>query len=540
MYARRLTIALAALALAAVLEGLAAMWALSVANDHVRRGRVASDIALAFQELTVAKLRLRAWFTEAQLHSETAPEPALRLQEDMRRTLERLGSLTAQAIALDPSDETRVEHQQREDALSVLSDSVISLRDAVAQVRPLPAGTQPRQAWQAAGELFDISRGRDLRILLNDSIRREAVAVARERAGADQALRWMRNLLVGAAAAIALAALLLAVGFVRALRRPLDQLNVGALALQRGNLDHRIPQNGLNEFSAVAASMNAMAVELAEHRAREESARQHLEGLVAARTAELQAALEALQRVDARRRQLFADISHELRTPTTAIMGEAEITLRGGDRAADDYRTALRRIVATSRQLGGVIDDLLIMARSDMDALALNRQPQDLHTVLQEAVEQAQALAQERAVRVLGPADIQPPLTVLADPQRLRQLLLLLLDNAVKYSRSGGTVELSVQAGPQPVEGAGSCEVRIVDQGIGIAADELPRVFERSFRGAQARQHREDGSGLGLGIARALAAAHGGDIVIESQPGQGTTVLLRLPLCSPWHEKGIG
>lgn len=529
MFARRLTIALAALAVAAVLEGLAAMWALSVASDHVLRGRVASDIALAFQELTVAKLRLRAWFTEAQLYPETAPEPALRLQEDMRRTLDRLGSLTAQAIALDPSDATRAEHEQRQDALSVLAESVASLRATAVQVRPLPPGTQSRQAWQAAGELFDVSRGRDLRILLNDSIRRETVAVARERAGADQALRWMRNLLLGAAAAIALAALLLAAGFVRALRRPLDQLNEGALALQQGKLDHRIPEDGLDEFSAVARSMNAMAVELADHRAREEVARQHLEALVAARTAELQAALEALQQVDARRRQLFADISHELRTPTTAIMGEAEITLRGGDRPADEYRTALRRIVATSRQLGGVIDDLLTMARSDIDALALNRQPLELNTALEQAMEQARALAHERSVTVRGPAGI-PSMVVLGDPQRLRQLLLLLLENAVEYSHPSGVVEVSVSLGSEAGEGPATCEVRVADQGIGIAADELPLVFERSFRGAQARKHRANGSGLGLGIARALAAAHGGDIALDSRPGHGTTVLLRLPL----------
>ena len=530
MFARRLTLALAALAGAAVLEGLASVWALSVANDHVLRGRVASDIALGFKDLTVTKLRLRAWFTQAQLDPNTAGEQRLGYQADMQRTLEQLRSLSARAIEMDRGDATRAEHLQRQDALAVLSDSMASLKVAAAQVQPLPPGTQARQAWQSAGEMFDISRGRDLRQLLADSIQRESVAVARERAGADQALRWMRGLWLGTAAAIALAALLLAAGFARALRRPLNELNEGARALQHGDLGHRIALDGPDEFSSVARSMNAMAVELADHRSREAQARQQLEALVAARTGELQNALEALQQVDARRRRLFADISHELRTPTTAILGEAEITLRARDRPAEDYRSALQRIVATSRQLGAVIDDLLTMARSDIDALALNRRALDLAGPLEQAVEQACALAHERGVTVRAAPAAARALPVLADPQRLRQLLLLLLDNAVRYSHAGGAVEVAVVRCPVAADGVAHCEVRIADHGIGIAADDLAQVFERNFRSAKARQHRADGSGLGLAIGRALARAHGGDITLDSQPGSGTTVLLRLPL----------
>ena len=530
MFARRLTLALAALAGAAVLEGLVAVWALSVANDHVLRGRVAADIALGFKDLTVTKLRLRAWFTQAQLDPNTAGEPRLRYQADMQRTLEQLRSLSARAIEMDRSDATRAEHLQRQDALAVLADSMASLKVAAAQVQPLPPGTQARQAWQSAGEMFDISRGRDLRQLLADSIQRESVAVARERAAADQALRWMRGLWLGTALAIALAALLLAAGFARALRRPLNELNAGARALQRGDLGHRIALDGPDEFSSVARSMNAMAVELADHRSREAQARQQLEALVAARTGELQSALEALQQVDSRRRRLFADISHELRTPTTAILGEAEITLRARDRPAEDYRAALQRIVATSRQLAAVIDDLLTMARSDIDALALNRRPLDLAGPLEQAVEQACALAHERGVTVRAAQPAAGALPVLADPQRLRQLLLLLLDNAVRYSHAGGTVAVAVQRCPVAADGVAYCEVRIADHGIGIAADDLAQVFERNFRSAKARQHRADGSGLGLAIGRALARAHGGDITLDSQLGSGTTALLRLPL----------
>ena len=530
MFARRLTYALAAIAGAAVLEGMAAIWALNVANDHVLRGRVASDIQLAFEELTISKLRLRAWFTQAQLDSTTADSLRQKYQTDMRKTMATLNLLSDQTIKLDNSDATLTEYQKRQDALGVLEESVSVLEAAAAKVQPLQLGANTQQAWLKAGELFDISRARDLRQLLADSIEREASAVVRERAAADKALSWMRNLLLGAACTIALAALLLAAGFARALRRPLNELNAGAKALQQGDLAYRIPLDGIDEFSAIAASMNAMSVELSKRRADETQLRQKLEELVQARTAELQGALDALQSVDARRRRLFADISHELRTPTTAILGEAEITLRGLEKPSQDYRAALQRIVSISKQLGAVIDDLLTMARSDIDTLALNRQPLDITEPLREALQQASALAHEKNITLHLSRLPNSRLMVLADPQRLRQLLILLLDNAVHYSHVNGIVKILVQEKFNETENKAYYELQIADQGIGISAADLPMVFERSFRSQNARRHRANGSGLGLSIGLAMAHAHDGKILIHSEEGTGTIVTLQLPL----------
>jgi signal transduction histidine kinase len=319
------------------------------------------------------------------------------------------------------------------------------------------------------------------------------------------------------------------------LRRPLDALAAGAQALQQGQLQHRIELGGRDEFADVARSMNAMAEELEQHRVREEQQRHLLEATVRERTLDLHRANQSLQNTDVRRRQLLADISHELRTPTTAIRGEAEVTLRGEDRPAGEYRDALRRIVDTSRQLGAVIDDLLAMARSDMETLSLVRQPIALQQPLQDALSQAAALAGEHGVTLVAAGPLPGRLTVFADAQRLTQLLLLLLDNAVRYSHPGGTVRWWVRS-----DGA-AVEVQVADEGIGIPAQELPQVFERHFRGAAARRHRASGSGLGLPIAQALAQAHGGTLTLHSplsrhdgQPA-GTRVTLRLPL---WAEPG--
>lgn len=526
MFRRRLSIALGLLAAAAVLEGLGAAAALSVAERQVERGRVASDIRTAFVELSATKQRLRTWVAQRQQGAGADAEARERLQRDMRRTLERLEALSASAIQLDDSAATRSEHLRRQDALAVLRTSVAELEQAVNAAQPLAPGADAQQAWQALSAVFDRSQGRDVRQLIADSMAREAEAVARERAAADASLAWMRGFWLAMAATLAVLAVAAALHFTRALRRPLDLLSEGARALRQGQLQHRIPLDGADEFSAVARSVNDMAAELEQHRAREAQQRHLLEAQVDARTAELRDALQALSQADLRRRQLFADVSHELRTPTTAILGEAEITLRGADRPADEYKAALRRIVDTSRQLATVIDDLLAMARSDIDALSLVKRPLDLAETVRDALLQATALGASRAIRLQADELPSDRCAVMGDAQRLRQLLLILLDNAVRYSPDGSTVRLRLLP---PTAKRPHCAVEVADEGIGIAAHELPQVFERHFRGEAARHRRPEGSGLGLAIAQALARAHGGRVELSSTPGQGTVARLLLP-----------
>ncbi len=274
--------------------------------------------------------------------------------------------------------------------------------------------------------------------------------------------------------------------------------------------------------------MNVMAEELTAHRAREAEARQALEVQVARRTAELTAALTFRKEAEARRRQLFADVSHELRTPTTAIRGEAQVALRGGEKPTEEYRQSLRRIEDATRQLGATIDDLLTMARSDIDSLSLRHKPVDLGRVLDEAFSLGTAMAQSRGVRL--EAEPWPAgLSMLGDEDRLRQMLLALIDNAIRYSNPGGIVQLAAR---QPERQPNTVELSIRDQGIGIAPDALPDVFERGFRAPNARDHAVDGSGLGLPIALMLARGHGGDIRLSSIPGEGTVAIVTLPLAS--------
>ncbi|MCU0924485.1 MAG: HAMP domain-containing histidine kinase [Hydrogenophaga sp.] len=531
MFRRRLSLVLVLLAAAVVLQAVAAVFAAREAERQVVRGRIASDIHQRFVELSATKQRLRSWVTQFQIGAGGDVAERDALEQRMRAILGELKDLTQQASAKGLEAGAGAEQAARQDALQVLGQSVETLSAAIREKPPLSPNVQARQAWDTLTAVFERSEGRDLRQIIAQSIEREQAAMDRERAAADASLARMRAWWMGTALLLALGALAATAYFGRALRRPLDALTAGAQALQQGQLDHRIDLTGRDEFAAVARSMNTMAEELEQHRQREAQQRQLLEATVRERTTDLHQANDSLRRTDVRRRQLLADISHELRTPTTAIRGEAEVTLRGQDKPVAEYRTALARIVDISRQLGRVIDDLLAMARTDLETFSLVRQPVALQQPLLDALGQAAALAGEHGV-VLKPEGKPPEhCKVFGDAQRLTQLLMLLLDNAVRYSQPGGVVRWQVQEQDDTVE------LRVIDEGIGIPADELAQVFERHFRGSVARRHRASGSGLGLPIARALAVAHGGSLELLSpcNPGGqgGTCAVLRLPL---WND----
>jgi signal transduction histidine kinase len=529
MFRLRLTFVLGLIAAVIVLAALLAALSLVAIERQVVRGRVASDIATSFIQLSAQKQRLRTWVAQMQQGTQADLAQRDELETAMQGTVQRLKVLVEQAIQLDGSVEAREEHLRRAEALTVLERSVTALIKSVDEARPLAHNTDWRSAWDAHSRVFDIADGYDVRRLVAENIARESAAVQRERAAADARLAVVRWLWLGVAGALGVVTLFALFYFGRELRRPLQLLSEGADALQAGKLSHRIPLSGNDEFSEVARSVNALAAELEEHRQRESAQRQQLEEQVAARTGELADALTALREADSRRRRLFADISHELRTPTTVIRGEAEITLRGVDKPAVEYRQALARIVDTARQLGSVIDDLLSMARNDIDSLSLRRIPVDIDELAGEAVTQARPLAEQQGVSLIGPPRVTGGHVVQGDPLRLRQLLGILLDNATRYSRTGGCVRVEVLTQGREAHHPARVLLTIEDQGIGIPREELPHVFDRHFRGTQARQHSAEGSGLGLSIAQALAQAHGGSLILESG-ASGTRAMLSLPV----------
>jgi two-component system, OmpR family, sensor kinase len=540
VFSRRLSIALGALATASILQGGLAWFTSSAAEMHIQRGRVAADILSGFLELSATKQQLRTWLSQALLDAGADPLVRDKLQSDMAETLTKLEKLAAKANASRIDDnQIDPEFEQRQLALTLLRQTLMELRLALSTAKALPQGVDAVVAWQELTRVFNQSEGADLRTVLAQSISREQTALVRERAAADKSLALALSLALAATGATALMAAILAVYFARALRRPLDELRAGAIALQAGNFQHRVPTDLADEFSQFATSVNSMATELEQYKENEVLARHRLEDLVNIRTVELQNALEKLQSLDVRRRKLFADISHELKTPTTAIRGEAEIALRGNNKSTEEYRSSLTRIVEAVSYLTGVIDDLLTMAKSDIDALSLIKEPVNVADPLREAIEQARAVGLSSNITIDVQEETLRSATILADASRLRQLFTILIDNALRYSFQNGTVYLSTRI-DRSDESKPYWELSIIDKGIGVEVSELPHLFDRNFRGSRARLHRADGSGLGLAIALVLARSHDGNIIIS--PGVtdsnilgaalGTVAVLSLPITS--------
>lgn len=270
---------------------------------------------------------------------------------------------------------------------------------------------------------------------------------------------------------------------VRRLVIPLDDLLKAADQVGQGDYTVRVKEKGSREVRSLTRAFNTMA--------------------------------SRLDQLDARRRDLLADVTHELRTPLTVVQGNLEGML-DGVYPADE--ASLRSLLDETNILSRLVEDLRTLALAESGALQLKKEPTDLALLVRET---AAAFDKQAGVAsVTLTLDTSPDLPWLnLDPGRIRQVLSNLLANALRYTPAGGTISVRHR------QADGQAVLAVQDSGPGIPADELPHVFERFYKSTDS-----GGMGLGLAIARHLVEAHGGTIRAESAPGQGTTVQVTLPV----------
>ena len=309
---------------------------------------------------------------------------------------------------------------------------------------------------------------------------------------ADDLLARLRLLLLaGLGGALALS-VVVGVPLTRAALRPLDRLVATTERIAAHDLSARseLP-HGEDEIGRLAAAYDGM--------------------------------LDRLEASFQAQRQFVADAAHELRTPLTAIAGLIELLLLGVDEGDPAVR---RRTLATVdrdlARLTRLVNDLLALSRQDLTTAREHRRL-DLVPLAAEVRALTAELAPDRAVIFERPPG---PVEVTGDADHLRQILLNLAENARRYTPDGSPILVRVRSG------ARMAEVAVIDAGPGIPAEDLPRIFDRFYRGGTARDRKSGGAGLGLAIARAIAEAHGGTLTAESTPGAGATFRLRLPLAA--------
>lgn len=232
--------------------------------------------------------------------------------------------------------------------------------------------------------------------------------------------------------------------------------------------------------------------------------------------------LTRLRRLEAVRQEFVANVSHELRTPLSLIKSAAETLIDGGKNDPAVTARFLEIIDKHANRLTLLIDDLLLLARLDSDRVELRLQALSLRAAAQDALDDAALIARTRGVTLKNA--VAADAVASADPERLRQVIANLIDNAIKYGRAEGTV---VIGGRKLVDGR--VELTVRDDGPGIPSEAKARIFERFYRVDKARSREQGGTGLGLAIVKNVVQAHNGDVRVESTPGAGTEFFITLP-----------
>jgi two-component system sensor histidine kinase CiaH len=223
-----------------------------------------------------------------------------------------------------------------------------------------------------------------------------------------------------------------------------------------------------------------------------------------------------------KQQQFVSDASHELRTPLSVIQAHTELLLRHPEHTIEQDSKHVSTVLQEARRMSKLVGGLLTLARSDSNQLELDLKPVEFERIVQDSVGKMQMLADVKDI--ILQMEIDSTVAMLADEERMQQLLVTLLDNAIKYTPEGGLVRVVCR------RLAHSVLLELEDTGIGIAPENLPHIFDRFYRGDKARTRQEGGTGLGLAIAKWIVERHGGKIRVESKLSVGTQVFITLPL----------
>ncbi len=230
--------------------------------------------------------------------------------------------------------------------------------------------------------------------------------------------------------------------------------------------------------------------------------------------------MDKLDKSFAQMRQFSSDASHELRTPLTVLKGQSELML-SKTRSKAEYKEVLASNLEEINYLSRILEDLLTLSKGDEGEISLEREPVELGTIVEEVGRQGEILANEKDIKII--LSYPEPVTILGDAHRLKQMVWILLHNAIKFTPGGGEIKITLQDRDDTVYFA------IKDTGIGIPEPDLPKIFDRFYRVDKARSRNEGGSGLGLAICKYIVDRHQGTIDVESQLGEGTKFKIRFP-----------
>jgi signal transduction histidine kinase/ActR/RegA family two-component response regulator len=290
---------------------------------------------------------------------------------------------------------------------------------------------------------------------------------------------------------------------------PIRRVGSSADSLAAGDLTARAPESGAPELAQLATSFNRMATTIAGNH-----------GAMEARNLELAAAQQEAERANRAKSEFLSRMSHELRTPLNSILGFGQLLELDGIDA--EHRESVDQILRAGRHLLQMIDEVLDIARVETGELRMSPEPTLASELVEEGIALVSPLAQQRSIQVVTDFGDCAAVHVLVDRQRLKQILLNLFSNAIKYNREAGEIRCSLRC-----DGGDGLVIDVCDTGAGMSREQLARLFE-PFDRLGAEHGTIEGTGLGLALSRRLAEAMGGTLEVESEPGRGSTFSIRL------------
>lgn len=295
-------------------------------------------------------------------------------------------------------------------------------------------------------------------------------------------------------AGIILVLLILSVTFSRSILTPINEITIASRKMAEGNFDEKVPVIYKDELGVLAQTLNSMADEI--------------------------------QKTERLKNDFISSISHEIRTPLTAVAGWAETILTGDLSDRDEVEKGLQVIMRETGRLSDMVEELLDFSRIESGRMTLHTELFDLRSELSDIAEIYRAKADKHGVTLcINQPDGRAP--VIGDTNRIRQVIINIVDNAVKFSPEGSTININLTASDWIV-------LDVVDQGSGISAEDLENVTKKFYKGSSKRS----GSGLGLAISDEIVRLHGGELRITSELNEGTTVQVLLPYGEPEHMEG--
>ncbi|MCH8538506.1 MAG: HAMP domain-containing histidine kinase [Alkalimonas sp.] len=526
MYLRKLIVSLCILVGIILLLSSIGFWAHQNSEFHTKRNRIANQMLSEFISLRADKQRLKVWLAEYLLTEDANTGFRDTLFSRMQQQLQTLDQLAIRDQLYSTSEQDLQLIMQQVKVISLLQSNLHTLEHAL-KTREIAAYQDDLERWRTLISLFDKFQDTDLSALLQQAIAEQKERASSTEADALSAVQQVQHTMLLISLAGLLFAIFIGWHLSRALSQPLQRLLDGTKQLQQGNFAHRIQQQGPSEFAELARQFNLMSGYIEDFARQEKQSQLATEQRVQARTAELQQALAQLHEAEQRQKQLLTDISHELRTPATSIQGEAEISLRGKDKDSTEYKEAFGRILAASQQLSRRIEDLLLLARGDERLLQVNLKRITLPAFCALATTTVQQqLSSHFQLELITPPESPDDSWLLLDAEKFASVLRIITDNAQQYAATNRQLKLTLALNDNELL------LDLSDQGIGLNSDDQTQLFQRHFRGAEARTARPDGLGIGLCIAKTIMEAHDGTIALQANQPKGTTVRLSLPLFS--------